>query len=142
MRVQRSLDQVMKEYDGRIRLVFKDFPLPFHDLAMPAHEAARCAGAQGRYWPYHDRLFERQPSFQREQLIGYAFELGLDRERFTRCLDDHLERPAVQASFAEGRALGVRSTPTFFVNGTPLVGAQPVEAFREAIEDALKRAPR
>jgi protein-disulfide isomerase len=133
---------VLKEYDGRVRLVFKDFPLPYHDLAMPAHEAARCAGAQDRYWPYHDRLFDNQPKFEREQLIGYAVDLDLDRERFTRCLDDRLQRPAVQASLAEGRALGVRSTPTFFVNGGPLIGAQPVEAFREAIDEALQRSRR
>lgn len=133
---------MLKEYDGRVRLVFKDFPLPYHDLAMPAHEAARCAGAQDRYWPYHDRLFDNQPKFEREQLIGYAVDLDLDRERFTRCLDDRLQRPAVQASLAEGRALGVRSTPTFFVNGGPLIGAQPVEAFREAIDEALQRSRR
>jgi protein-disulfide isomerase len=132
----------MKEYDGRVRLVFKDFPLPSHDRAMPAHEAARCAGVQGRYWPYHDRLFENQPQFGREELIGYALAIGLDRERFTRCLDDHAQQPAVQASFAEGRALGVTSTPTFFVNGSPLVGAQPVEAFRDVIDEALQRAKR
>ena len=129
----------MKEYDGRVRLVFKDLPLPSHDLAMPAHEAARCAGVQGRYWPYHDRLFDRQPNFEREQLIGYAVELGLDRERFTRCLDEHTQQAAVKASVAEARALGVRATPTFFVNGQPIEGAQPVEAFRAAIEEALKR---
>jgi protein-disulfide isomerase len=133
---------VLKEYDGRVRLVFRDFPLPYHDLAMAAHEAARCAGAQNRYWAYHDRLFERQPSFQRDELIGYAIDLGLDRERFTRCVDDHQQRPAVQASLAEGRALGVASTPTFFVNGSPLIGAQPIEAFRDAINEALQRSTR
>jgi protein-disulfide isomerase len=131
---------VLKEYDGRVRLVFKDFPLPSHDLAMGAHEAARCAGAQQRYWPYHDRLFEEQPRFQRDQLVRYAIDLGLDRERFTRCLDSHAEEPAVRASREEGRALGVRSTPTFMVNGSPLVGAQPVDAFRQAIDDALRKA--
>jgi protein-disulfide isomerase len=132
----------MKEYDGRVRLVFKDFPLPYHDLAMPAHEAARCAGAQGRYRAYRDRLFAEQPRFERERLIGYAVDLGLDRERFMQCLDDHVERPAVQASVAEARALGVASTPTFFVNGSPLIGAQPVEAFREAVNEALQRVGR
>jgi protein-disulfide isomerase len=132
----------MKEYDGRVRLVFKDLPLPSHELAMPAHEAARCAGAQNRYWPYHDRLFQEQPSFEREQLIRYAVDLNLDRERFTRCLDEHAQRPAVQASVEEARALGVTATPTFFVNGLPLIGAQPVESFREAIDDALQKAPR
>lgn len=131
---------MLKEYDGRVRLVFKDFPLPSHDLAMAAHEAARCAGAQQRYWPYHDRLFKEQPRFQRDDLIDYAIDLGLDRARFTRCLDSHDEEPIVRASLAEGRALGVKSTPTFMVNGTPLVGAQPVEAFRQAIDEALQRA--
>ena len=133
---------MLKEYDGRVRLVFKDFPLPSHDLAMPAHEAARCAGAQQRYWPYHDRLFNEQPRFQRDDLIAYAIDLGLDRDRFTKCLDSHEEAPVVRASLAEGRALGVNSTPTFMVNGHPLVGAQPVEAFRDAIEEALRKAPR
>jgi protein-disulfide isomerase len=133
---------VLKEYDGRVRLVFKDFPLPSHDLAMAAHEAARCAGAQQRYWPYHDRLFKEQPRFQRDDLIAYAIDLRLDRDRFTSCLDSHAEEALVRASLAEGRALGVNSTPTFMVNGNPLVGAQPVEAFRDAIDEALQKAPR
>ena len=133
---------MLKEYDGRVRLVFKDFPLPSHDLAMVAHEAARCAGAQQHYWPYHDRLFKEQPRFQRDELIAYAVDLGLDRARFTSCLDSHAEEPVVRASLAEGRALGVKSTPTFMVNGKPLIGAQPVEAFRDAINEALPKAPR
>lgn len=133
---------MLKEYDGRVRLVFKDFPLPSHELAMAAHEAARCAGAQQRYWPYHDRLFKEQPRFQRDALVGYARDLGLDRERFTRCLDSHAEAARVRASRDEGRALGVKSTPTFMVNGSPLIGAQPVEAFRQAINEALQKVPR
>jgi protein-disulfide isomerase len=128
---------VLKEYDGRVRLIYKDFPLPSHALAMPAHEAARCAGEQGRYWAYHDVLFERQPRFERDDLVGYAVNLDLDRERFERCLDDHMFRAAVEADFAEGRELGVRSTPTFLINGKPLVGAHPIENFRAAIDDAL-----
>lgn len=132
----------MTEYSGRLRIVFKDLPLPSHQLALPAAEAARCAGAQNRYWAYHDRLFDRQPNFEREQLIGYAVDLNLDRERFTRCLDEHAQRPAVEASIAEARALGVTATPTFFVNGMPLVGAQPIESFREAIDAALAKGRR
>ena len=133
---------MLKEYDGRVRLVFKDFPLASHELAMAAHEAARCAGAQQRYWPYHDRLFKEQPRFQRDALVAYARDLGLDRERFTRCLDSHAEEVLVRASRDEGRALGVKSTPTFMVNGSPLIGAQPVEAFRQAINEALQKVPR
>ena len=64
----------MKEYDGRVRLVFKDLPLPSHALARPAHEAARCAGSLGRYWPYHDRLFAAQPAFRRDDLVRYAVD--------------------------------------------------------------------
>ena len=131
----------MREYDGRVRLVYKDFPLPSHSLAMPAHEAARCAGEQGRYWAYHDVLFERQPRFERDDLVDYAVNLNLDRERFERCLDGRRFREAVEADFAEGRDLGVRSTPTFLINGKPIVGAQPIDRFRAAIDDAL-RAPR
>lgn len=130
----------MKEYDGRVRLVFKDLPLPSHALARPAHEAARCAAALGRYWPYHDRLFARQPAFERDDLIRYATELGLPTDAFTRCLDTRRFASAVEADVAQARSLGVRSTPTFFINGRPLVGAQPVESFRAAVEDALRAA--
>jgi protein-disulfide isomerase len=110
----------MKEYDGRVRLVFKDLPLPSHALARPAHEAARCAGALGRYWPYHDKLFAAQPAFERADLVRYA--------------------SAIEADVAQARSLGIRSTPTFFINGRPVVGAQPIETFRAAIDDALGAA--
>jgi protein-disulfide isomerase len=128
----------MKEYDGRVRLVFKDFPLPSHRLARPAHEAARCAGALGHYWPYHDRLFAARPAFERDELVRYAAELGLPREAFGRCLDERRFASAVEADVAQARALGVRSTPTFLINGRLLVGAHPVENFREVIDDALR----
>ena len=130
----------MKVYDGRVRLVFRDLPLPSHPLARPAHEAARCAGALGRYWPYHDRLFAAQPAFERYDLVRYAVEVGLAREAFERCLDQRRFASAVEADVAQARALGVRSTPTFFINGRPLVGAQPVETFRTMIDEALQAA--
>ena len=128
----------MSEYEGRVRLVFKDLPLPSHPLARPAHEAARCAAALGRFWPYHDRLFAAQPAFERDDLIRYAVEVGLDRTAFTRCVDERRFASVVEADVAQARSLGVRSTPTFFINGRPLVGAHPVENFRTAIDEALK----
>jgi protein-disulfide isomerase len=128
----------MKEYEGRVRLVFKDLPLPSHALARPAHEAARCAGSLGRYWAYHDRLFAAQPAFERENLVRYAVEVGLDREAFTRCVDERRFASAVEADVAQARALGIRSTPTVLINGRPLIGAHPVENFRSVIEDALR----
>jgi protein-disulfide isomerase len=125
-----------------VRLVFKDFPLASHERARPAAEAARCAGALGKYWPYHDRLFANQPRFSRDELVQYAIEVGLDRAPFTRCLDEHRFSTAVEADAAEGRAAGVRGTPTFFINGEKLVGAHPVENFRGVINEALKARPR
>jgi protein-disulfide isomerase len=129
---------VLKEYDGRVRLIFKDLPLPSHDRARPAHEAARCAGALGRYWAYHDRLFAAQPRFERADLIRYATEIGLAREPFVTCLDARRFAAAVEADVSQARALGVRSTPTFIINGRPLVGAYPVEDFRTVIDEALR----
>jgi protein-disulfide isomerase len=122
-----------------VRLVFKDFPLPSHPNARRAHEAARCAGAAGRYWPYHDRLFTEQGDFGRDDLIRYAVDLGLDRAEFTSCVDSRRFAAQVDADIEQARALDVRGTPTFFVDGVPLVGAHPVETFREVIDEALKR---
>lgn len=136
------LDRVLKEYPGQVRLVFKDFPLDIHALARPAHEAARCAGEGGKYWEYHDRLFEAQPRFARDDLVGYATELGLPRDRFVQCLDGGRFRALVEADVTEGRRAGIRGTPTFFINGWPLRGAAPFEAFKELIEDALREKAR
>ena len=121
-----------------MRLIFKDLPLPSHDLAKPAHQAARCAGALGRYWQYHDKLFANQPHFERADLLRYAGDIGLLPEKFAACLDGGRFAAAVEADVAQARNLGVSSTPTFFINGRPLVGAHPVENFRAAVDDALK----
>jgi protein-disulfide isomerase len=139
-RSQRVLGQIASEYEGRIRLVFKDFPLDSHPGARPAAEAARCAGTAGRYWEYHDLLFIAQPDFGRDSLIGYAGRLGLNRDVFAACLDGGTNRKAVEQDLREGIAVGVRGTPTFLINGRRLVGAQPIEAFREAIDEALREA--
>lgn len=132
------LGQIVKEYPDQVRLVFKDFPLDFHALARPAHEAARCAGESGKYWEYHDRLFEAQPKFARDDLIRYATELGLAPDRFAQCLDSGRFKALVEADVQEGLQARIRGTPTFFINGQPLVGAAPYEAFKQLIEEALK----
>ena len=131
---------MLAEFPDKVQLVYRDFPLDFHAGARPAAEAARCAGAMGRFWEYHDLLFVAQPEFSRDQLVGYAARLGLDRTAFASCLDSGRFRSGVDADISEGRARGVRGTPTFFINGRRLVGAQPVEVFREAIRDALEDA--
>jgi protein-disulfide isomerase len=134
------LGQVLAEFPGKVRLAFKDFPLSFHPGALPAAIAARCAGARGLYWEYHDLLFVAQPAFARADLITYARRLGLPEEAFIACLDGGQYLEAVQADVREGQAAGVSGTPTFFVNGRRLVGLQPVEALREAVQDALEDA--
>jgi protein-disulfide isomerase len=130
----------LREYPGRIRLVEKDLPLARHVLARGAHEAARCAGAAGQYWAYHDRLYAAQAAFERVKLIRYAGDLGIDTVAFTRCLDRREFARAVDADVAEARELGFWATPSFLINGRPVVGALPIESFREVVEAALAEA--
>jgi protein-disulfide isomerase len=134
------LGRVLAEFPGKVRLVFKDFPLSFHPGAEPAAMAARCAAEHGRYWEYHDLLFVAQPAFARSDLILYADRLGLPEKAFAQCLDSGRYRTAVRKDIAEGRAAGVTGTPTFLVNGLPLRGIQSFDAFREAVQDALDDA--
>jgi protein-disulfide isomerase len=124
---------------GRVRVVFKDNPLTnIHPQAPKAHEAARCAGEQGAYWEMHDLLFDRQAEWGGSSdhvtvLKRYASELGLATDAFDACLDSSRWADAVLADTAEGTRLGVRGTPTFFIDGYPLVGAQPYQTFVYAI---------
>jgi protein-disulfide isomerase len=136
------LGQVMAEFPGQVRLVFKDFPLDFHERARPAAVAARCAGEAGRFWEYHDLLFVAQPDFSREKLLAYAEQVGVAREPFAGCLDGGRHAADVEKDMGEGRALGVTGTPTFFINGKRLVGAHPLETFREVVREALESARR
>jgi len=131
---------VLQEFRGKVRVVHKDFPLASHAGALSAAEAARCAGAQGVFWEYHDLLYLSVPDFSRDDLVRYAGRLSIDRDAFAACIDTRRFRKQVEADVAEGRAIGLRGTPTFLVNGTQLIGAQPIEAFREAILEALKDA--
>jgi protein-disulfide isomerase len=124
-----------------VRLIVKDLPLASHRQARQAAEAARCAAAEGRFWPYHDRLFAEQPRFAEDRLIAYAVDLGLDGETFGRCLTERRFAREVEADLAQARALGLRGTPAFLINGRVVMGAQPVEAFRRVIDEALQRGP-
>lgn len=123
-----------------MRLVLKDFPLASHPQARAAHEAARCAGALGRYWPYHDRLFANQSHFERDDLLDFAEDVGLERAPFARCVDEHRFAAAVETDLSQARAIGVRATPSFLVNGRPVAGNLSVEEFRRLIDEALKDA--
>lgn len=136
------LGELLREFPGTVRLVLKDFPLEFHEGAMPAALAARCAARAGRFWEYHDLLFATQPAFARSDLLTYAGRLGLDGAAFARCLDRQEHRASIERDIKDGRAVGVTGTPTFLVNGRVIRGALPLEAFRDVVRDALAEARR
>jgi protein-disulfide isomerase len=132
-----TLKEVAARYPDRVRWVFRDFPIEnLHPEAPLAHEAARCAGDQGKFWPYHDLLFE-QTNLAPDALRQYATQVGLETSAFAQCLDSRRYRASVAADVATGNQLGVTGTPTFFVNGRPLVGNLPLAEFQRAIEREL-----
>lgn len=141
----QTMPQIEQNYidEGLVYYVFKDFPLTnIHPQAVLAAEAARCAGDQGEYVAMHDELFAQQEAWSGRDdaaalFADYAAELDLDVEAFTACLESDRHEAAVQADLEQGVELGVRGTPAFFVNGRFLNGAQPYNAFEQAIERAL-----
>ncbi|UJR82066.1 DsbA family protein [Sandaracinus amylolyticus] len=142
-RVRPTLDQIEERYGRDVRFVFKHNPLPFHDNAMPAAEAAVEAYRQrgnDAFWRIHDLMFENQQALGREQLEGYAQQVGLDMARFRRALDEHTHRATIEADQTLARQLGASGTPSFFINGRNLRGAQPFEAFQQVIDAELARA--
>ena len=139
-RVQSVLKRLMTAYHGKLKLVFRDFPLrQIHPEAQKAAEAAQCANEQGQFWPYHDRLFAAT-ELGVEYLKQYAVELDLDAEGFNTCLDSEKYSQEVQKDIDDARVAGVNATPSFFINGLPINGAVPFERFVEMVELALERA--
>jgi protein-disulfide isomerase len=136
-RVGPAVTQVLNTYGDRIRLVYRQYPLPNHANARPAAEAGMCANDQGKFWPYHDRLFANQQRLGASDLKQYAVDLGLDAARFNACLDSHKYVPLIDADISAGNESGVNGTPAFFINGRLLSGAQPFEAFKKIIDDEL-----
>jgi protein-disulfide isomerase len=126
----------MDEYPGTIRLVIKHYPYQYRDFAYLAAEAAEAARVQGQFWPMHDLLLKRK-NLDRDSLLGYAAELGLDRARFQRELDGNVHRPRVEADVALAKKLDLYQTPTFIINGRRLVGNRPIENFRALIDEIL-----
>ena len=134
---------VLQSYidSGKVNLVYKHSAFLGQESIWAA-QASECAADQGKFWEYHDLMFERwngenQGTFSKENLIKFAQDLKLDAAKFDPCLnnDETLER--VKADTLEGRAVGVTGTPTFFINGQPLVGAQPIEAFQQQLDPLL-----
>ena len=140
-RVMPTLKRLRETYGDRVRIVWKDFPLTsIHPQAFKAAEAGQCAREQGKFWEYHDRLFTNQQALQPEFLKKYAADTGLDAAKFDACLDTAKYAERVQQQMGVGTSLGVSSTPTVFVNGRLLSGAQPYETFAAVIDEELARA--
>ena len=138
-RVNPTLDRIRQTYGDRVKIVFKDFPLPNHAQAPKASEAARCAGDQNKYWEMHDAMFANQRALDIPQLKQTARAIGLNGTAFDQCLDSGKWSAAVQAGLAQGEKMGVNSTPTLYVNGRAVIGAMPFENFKTIIDEELSR---
>ena len=130
-------EPLLAAYPGQIRLVYRNLPLTsIHPDAMSAAEAAMCAGEQDAYWPYHEKLFSSE-SLGSTIYLQYAQDLKLNMGTFEACLSNHKYQQAIQEDSDFAINLGIRSTPTFFINGLALVGAQPLDVFKQVIDKEL-----
>ena len=135
------IKEILAKYPDKVRVVYRDYPGPNHPYAPQAAEAAQCAGEQGRFWEYHDSLFDRQAPGNGWNFSELAKGIGLDQDAFTTCLKSGRYREEVAKDLHDGFTLGVTSTPTFFINGRPLVGARPFAEFQAVIDRLLKQQP-
>ena len=140
-RVMPTLKRVQETYGDRVRIVWKDFPLTsIHPQAFKAAEAGQCAQEQGKFWEYHDRLFANQQALDPASLKKHAAEGGLDAGKFNTCLDEAKYGERVREQMGVGTRLGVSSTPSVFINGRMVSGAQPYDVFTTIIDEELERA--
>jgi protein-disulfide isomerase len=147
-----TLPQIREEYEGKVRFVYRDFPLTsIHEWAQKAAEAAECADDEDMFWEYHDLIFANQSGLSEQlsnagldgvqtTLEGYASDLGLDAAAFTDCLDSGKYTSEVEKDMQDGRSYGVSGTPAFFINGQSVSGAQPFANFQAVIDAALEEA--
>lgn len=146
---RNTLPKIKKEYvnKGKLKYVFKDFPLSFHKKAFKAAEAAHCAGEEQKYWEMHDRIFANPQRMAINDLIGHAKKLGLNAKNFKKCLDDDRYAEGIKKDIAIGISNRIDGTPSFIlgredqngeVTGTMITGALPYETFKNAIETLLK----
>jgi protein-disulfide isomerase len=141
-RAEDTIAQILSRYGDRVRVIWRDYPVDnLHPQARKAHEAARCAADQEKFWPYQRALFAGPPK-QPDQLPAVAQATGLDMASFNECVVSGKHQAAVQKDVDEGKRLELTGTPTFFINGRVLTGAQPLEAFVRVIDDELARSGR
>jgi protein-disulfide isomerase len=135
--VEPTLRKLIAKYPSQIRLAYRDFPLSSHPHAWPSAEAARCALAQGKYWEYHDLLFDNQPKRDQGDLAQFATTAHLDLAKFSECVAQRSYAADVQRDLSVGEDLDINGTPAFFINGISVEGAVPFERFSRVIDAEL-----
>jgi protein-disulfide isomerase len=136
----QTFDQIKSEYidTGKVKFVYRDFPLhSIHPEAGKSAEASECADDQGKFWEYHDKIFENQQSLSNSNYKQWATDLGLDSSKFDECLDSGKYTSEVAKDLADATAVGARGTPYFLIGNQPVSGAQPFAAFQQAIDSQL-----
>jgi protein-disulfide isomerase len=138
-RGKTTIDAILEKYKGKVKVAFKNQPLPFHPNAKPAAKAALAAGDQGKYWQMYDLLFAHQAELSPDKYEEWAKQLGLDVGKFKDAMASSKYDQVIEADSTLGTSVGANGTPTFFINGRKLVGAQPQEAFEKIIDEELKK---
>ncbi len=131
------LQRVLRRFEGRVRMVFKHYPLPAHEHAVPAAKAAIAAGRQGRFWEMHDILFEHQDALTPADLESYAARIGLDLDRFRADMQSEETSALIERNRAEGQEVGVRGTPSIYINGHKF--EEPLESLEEYVREELEQ---
>jgi predicted DsbA family dithiol-disulfide isomerase len=137
-RARDVLKQLVEDYPQDLKVVYRDFPLGQHARAKPAAAAAQCAHEQERFWPYHDALFDHPEKLEDADLLIYAEDMGLDKDKFVKCLASERPERAVDAHIAAAQRLGVNGTPALFINGVKLIGLLPLPLMRALIDKELE----
>lgn len=139
-----TLPQITKEYidTGKVKLYYRHYPLSFHPKATPLALASECANDQGAFWKIHDKIFDNTSTISTitdDQIKQWGVDLGLDTNSFNKCYDNKTHQSKIDEDFAAGGAVGVSGTPTFFINGKQLIGAQPFDSFKAIIDQELSK---
>jgi len=132
-----TVKKILDTYKGKIRLVIKNYPYIYRDYSHIAAEASLAARDQGKYWEMHDLLLKRSPKLDRESLVRYARELGLDEKKFAESVDGKKHAAEIERDKKLAVELDLYNTPTFYINGRKVVGERPFEYFKKIIDEEL-----
>jgi protein-disulfide isomerase len=135
-----TVKKIMDTYKGKVRLVVKNYPYKYRDYSRIAAEASLAAREQGKYWEMHDLLIKRSPKLDRQSLISYAKELGLDVAKFTASIDNQKYKAEIDRDLKLAVDMDLYNTPTFYINGRQVVGERPFEYIRKIVDEELKKA--